>query len=129
MSLTGTFVIRAIRPSVLAFPMLLVLQQLAEISAAIRPHDDTLALLLTTDVLTLTMSKAGTFVRLAIRPSFRALPMLPTILPLADVHSAIRPREGTLPMLLTILPLADVPSAIRPREDTLALLLIINVLT
>jgi hypothetical protein len=70
--------------------------------AATRPREDTLALLSIFDVLTLMMSMAGTFVRLAIRPSLLALPMLPVLQPLADVTAAIRPREGTLALLLTI---------------------------
>jgi hypothetical protein len=52
MSLKGTFVLIAIRPSVLPLPMHLVLQPLADVPSAIRPREDTMALLLTIDILT-----------------------------------------------------------------------------
>jgi hypothetical protein len=52
MSLTSTFVLIAIRPSLIALPMHLVLQPLADVTFAIRPREDTMALLLIIDVLT-----------------------------------------------------------------------------
>jgi hypothetical protein len=52
MSLTGTFVRIAIRPSALAISMHLVLQPLADVPFAMRPREDTVALLLIIDVLT-----------------------------------------------------------------------------